>query len=237
MEDWRAGIGRTDGLCLICGPTGSGKTTTLSATIKEMDRFALSVNTLEDPVEYRIPFVAQVNVNAAVGLDFARGIRAFMRADPDVIVVGEVRDTDTARNAIKGAETGHLMLATLHTGSIPGAVQRLRDLDIPIYELRHVLRSVLAQRLVRSVCVHCKGAGCNNCMNTGYGGRVPVSECAYFSSEEDVERMLAGERWWPTLLDDAVLKYKQGITDLRELERVFGTREVELALARMEEAE
>jgi len=230
VEQWRKGVSRPDGLALICGPTGSGKTTTLNASIKEMDRFGRSINTLEDPVEYGIAYVNQVNINHALGLDFARGIRAFMRADPDIIVVGEVRDPETARNAIKAAETGHLVLATLHTGSIFGAVQRLRDLEVPAHELKYLLRTVLVQRLVRTYCPHCQGKGCAACNNRGYAGRTVVSECAYFGNEHEVMRLLDGECWWPTMLEDALLKYRGGITSVEEVERTFGAEATEAIL-------
>jgi type II secretory ATPase GspE/PulE/Tfp pilus assembly ATPase PilB-like protein len=222
VAEWRKGVSRPDGLCLICGPTGSGKTTTLNASVREMDRFGNSIFTLEDPVEYRIPYVGQVNVNQALGLDFARGIRAFMRSDPDVIIVGEIRDAETARNALKAAETGHLVLGTLHTGTILGAVQRLHDLDVPSNELVYLLRTILVQRLIRTTCKYCNGKGCKVCSNSGYGGRSIVSECAYFSSEDDVKRLLDGQRNWPAMVEDALLKYKNGLTNERELIRIFG---------------
>lgn len=222
VENWRKGVSRPDGLCLICGPTGSGKTTTLNASIKEMDRFGSSIYTLEDPVEYRISYTGQVNINHAVGLDFSRGIKAFMRSDPDVILVGEIRDPDTARNAIKAAETGHLVVGTLHTGSILGAVSRLRDLDVPAHELRYLLRSVLVQRLIRTYCPECGGEGCKNCFGTGYAGRTIVSECAYFAGEKEVESLLDGNRSWETMLEDAVNKHFEGVTSAKEVIRVFG---------------
>lgn len=222
LAEWRKGVSRPNGLCLICGPTGSGKTTTLNASIKEMDRFERAIFSMEDPVEYRIPYVGQVGANPSVGLDFARGIRAFMRLDPDVIVVGEVRDPETARNAIKAAETGHLVLATLHTSTIYGAVSRLRDLDVPAHELRYLLRSVLVQGLMRTACNHCHGKGCPVCQDTGYVGRTVISECAYFSNDKEVQRLLDGDVWWPTILDDAVLKFRQGLTTSDEVVRLFG---------------
>lgn len=222
VDNWRKGVRSPYGLCLICGPTGSGKTTTLNASIREMDRFSQSIFTLEDPVEYRTAFLGQVNVNPNLGLDFARGIRAFMRSDPDVMMVGEIRDSETARNAVKGSETGHLVVGTLHTGSIHGAAQRLRDLDVPPNELVYLLRSVLVQRLIRTICTSCHGEGCPDCSNTGYGGRTIVSECVYFSSDEEVRRMLNGDRWWPTMMEDAVDKYYAGITTAEEVVRVFG---------------
>lgn len=228
VEEWRKGVQRPDGLCLICGPTGSGKTTTMNASVRELDRFGSSIFTLEDPVEYRIPYLGQVNINPALGLDFARGIRAFMRSDPDVIIVGEIRDPETARNAVKGGETGHLVVGTLHTGTIHGAFTRLRDLDVPPNELVYLLRSVLVQRLIRTLCPKCMGEGhvhgepCLSCNKTGYAGRTIVSECAYFSNEDEVRRALSGERWWPSMLEDAIGKYLAGETNEKEIIRVFG---------------
>jgi len=222
VEDWRAGVSRSDGLCLIAGPTGSGKTTTLNATVKEMDRFGRAIYTVEDPVEYRISYTGQVNINPSVGLDFARAVRAFMRADPDVIILGEIRDIETARNAVKAAETGHLVLGTLHTGSIRGAIDRLRDLGVESHELKYLLRSILVQRLMRVSCKSCGGEGCPACFDTGYTGRSVVSECAYFPGEEEVMRVIDGEVFWDDMLDDAYLKHSQGMTDENEVIRVFG---------------
>ncbi|WP_018234198.1 GspE/PulE family protein [Thioalkalivibrio thiocyanodenitrificans] len=222
VDHWRSAVSRADGLCLICGPTGSGKTTTLNATIREMDRFGRAIYTAEDPVEYRMPFTGQININTAVGLDFSRSVRAFMRADPDVICLGEMRDTETARNAIKAAETGHLVLATLHTGSIRGAVDRVRDIGIESHELRYLLRGVLVQRLVRVICKSCNGEGCPECNGVGYSGRCVVSEAQYFQSVNEVDALIAGERSWPEMIEDAVLKCADGITDRREILRVFG---------------
>jgi general secretion pathway protein E len=222
INRWRAGFSNADGICLICGPTGSGKTTTLNGTIKEMDRFGKSINTLEDPVEYRIPYVAQVNINHVVGLDFARGVRAFMRADPEIIISGEIRDLETAQNAIKASETGHLVLGTLHTGSIRGTMDRLRDIGVEVADLRYLLRSILVQRLIRTFCTYCSGDGCEMCYHTGFGGRSVISEVEYFGAPEDVDRMVAGEVWWPTMVEDAIGKIEQGITSPEEVIRVFG---------------
>ncbi|MCC5610900.1 Flp pilus assembly complex ATPase component TadA [Nostoc sp. CHAB 5834] len=222
VAEWRKGVTRPDGLCLICGPTGSGKTTTLNASVREMDRFERSIFTVEDPVEYRISYLAQVNANPELGLNFARALRAFMRNDPDVIIVGEIRDAETASIAVKAAETGHLVLGTLHTGSIHGAVQRLQDLGVPSHELVYLLRTVLVQRLIRTTCTHCQGTGCKTCSGTGYGGRSIVSECAYFAGEEEVNRMMTGKREWPSMLEDAYGKYKEKLTSANEVIRVFG---------------
>ncbi|WP_315922693.1 GspE/PulE family protein [Mesorhizobium sp. SP-1A] len=234
VAKWRKGFNQQHGLCLICGPTGSGKTTTLNSSIKEINRFEKSIYTVEDPVEYRIPYVTQVSVNPAVGLTFAQAIRAFMRSDPDVIVLGEVRDEETARNMIKAADTGHLVLATLHTGSIVGAVSRLRDLGVPPRELRYLLRSVLVQTLVRTVCTECHGTGegheggkCLKCHGTRYTGRTVVSECEYFEDPTEVDNIINAteqnvKRTWPTMVEDAVKKMRAGVTDEYELVRVFG---------------
>lgn len=250
IHEWRKGASRSDGLCLICGPTGSGKTTTLNSTLREQDRFGKAIFTIEDPVEYRIPYIGQVNINTNVGLDFARAIKAFMRSDPDVIVVGEVRDDETARNAIKAAETGHLVFATLHTGSIPGAVSRLRDLGVEGHELKYVLRSVMAQRLMRVVCRACMGTGlkgenskdhihhhevvnhdeehnCPVCQGKGYKGRTVVSEVKYFSDMQEVLSIMSSsekdaEISWITMIEDGYSKFKKGITSPGEFIRLFG---------------
>lgn len=222
VSEWRKGVSRSNGLCLICGPTGSGKTTTLNASLKEMDRFSNAIYTLEDPVEYRLPYTGQVNINNSIGLDFARGLRAFMRADPDIIIVGEIRDAETARNAIKAGETGHLVIGTMHVNNIMGTVNRLRDLDIPPNELVYLLRAVLVQNLIRTLCTHCHGKGCTVCNDTGYNGRTIISECAYFAGEDDVKSLLKGERWWDDMIDDAILKAEQGITSYSAICSFFG---------------
>lgn len=222
IDEWRRAVSRPNGLCLICGPTGSGKTTTLSATIREMNFLERAIYTAEDPVEYRIPYVGQVNINPTVGLDFAGSTRSFMRGDPDVIVLGEVRDEDTARNALRAAETGHLVIATLHTGSIREAVGRLRDLGVAPYELKHLLRGVLVQRLMRIYCVDCHGAGCSMCGNTGLRSREVVSEVAYFRGEVEVQQVLDGIVSWPSLEADAKSKVLAGKSSVQEFTRVFG---------------
>jgi len=221
VSAWRRGFNRAEGLCLICGPTGSGKTTTMNSTVREIDRFERAIFTVEDPVEYNIPYIGQVNVNNAVGLDFAKALRSFMRADPDVIIIGEVRDEETADNMVKAAETGHLVIATLHAGSIHGAVSRLREIGVNPRDLRYLIRSVLAQRLIRVLCQQCLGEGCAYCHDTGYGGRTIVSECAYFKSEAEAQKMIDGERWWYEMVTDAIAKYKEGKTDKKEILRVF----------------
>lgn len=219
LEEWQRGTSDIDGLCLICGPTGSGKTTTLNATIQSIDRFAKSVYTIEDPVEYRIPYISQINVNHSLGLDFARGLKAILRMDPDIVTVGEIRDLETAEIAIKLAETGHMVFGTLHTGSITGAIERLRDIGIDPYHVRNILRSIMVQRLVRRICPECKGdsEGCDHCEEIGYRGRVLISEVAYFANSEEIMEANAGNTRWPSLIEDAILKYKSGITSREEV--------------------
>lgn len=222
VAEWRKGVSRPEGLALICGPTGSGKTTTLQASIREMNRFEKSIYTIEDPVEYRIPYVNQVNINELVGLTFSKAIRAFMRADPDVIMVGEIRDEETARNAIKAAETGHLVVGTLHTSGIRSTVDRLRDLGVDSSEIKYILRTVLVQKLVRTLCEKCHGEGCSYCHNQGYAGRTVVSECHYFEDDVEVQKMMDGQISWPIIIEDAILKVEEGVTNAEEIIRVFG---------------
>lgn len=223
LDKWKKAISLKKGLCLICGVTGSGKSTTLNTTIRTIDRFSNKVVTIEDPVEYNIFNVSQVSVNNVTGMSFARAIRANMRADPDVIIVGEVRDEDTALNMLKGAETGHLVLATLHTGTIRGAVDRLKHLGISKDELVEVLKCILVQALIKVVCKKCNGKGCEKCKNYGYTDRTIVSELKYFETEKDVMKFLdSKEIDWVTKEEDAYFKYKDGITTKEEIDRYFG---------------
>lgn len=228
VDVWRRSVGKSDGLCLICGPTGSGKTTTLSATVREMNFLERAIYTVEDPVEYRIPYAGQVTVNETVGLTFASAVRTFMRGDPDVIIVGEVRDIDTARNALKAAETGHLAIATLHTSSIINTIGRLRDIGVEPYELRHLLRGIMVQRLMRVFCLNCGGTGCDRCGHSGYYGRDVVSEVANFNNESEVDAVIDGKVSWPTILQDAKRKVLSGTTSEAELIRVFGVQMSEI---------
>lgn len=226
LTDWRKAISRSDGIILICGTTGSGKTTTLTATIREMDRYGKAIYTAEDPVEYNQPFVRQVNINEMVGLDYSAAVKCFMRADPDIIIIGEIRDLNTARNAIKAAETGHLVIATMHTSSIKGSVTRLRDLGVDAHEIKYILRGVLTQKLMRVTCKKCNGnngKGCEACMKSGYGSRTIISECKYFSTSEEVEDMInGGQPTWQSIIEDAFDKYDEGLTTMDELVRIFG---------------
>jgi len=198
------------GMILATGPTGSGKTTTLYSALKALAGSDVNVTTLEDPIEMVWDAFNQVQVQPKVGLDFAGALRHILRQDPDVIMVGEIRDAETAENAIQAALTGHLVLSTLHTNDALGAVSRMKDLGVPSFLLASCLLGVMAQRLVRRVCAHCaqpaslsadelgalgvplpllpggvqlrRGAGCVRCRHTGYYGRMGVFEIAHVGS-------------------------------------------------------
>ena len=164
------------GIVLVTGPTGSGKTTTLYAALRELADGQLNILTVEDPIEYELPHVGQTQVNPAIDLNFATALRAILRQDPDVILIGEIRDQETARIAVQASLTGHLVLATLHTNDAVSAVTRLTDMGIEPYLLSSSLIGVMAQRLVRKWCVHCHGAGCTHCGQLGYQGRTGLYE-------------------------------------------------------------
>lgn len=189
------------GIILVTGPTGSGKTSTLYACLSKINRTDLNILTIEDPVEYQLKGVGQVQVNNKIDLTFASGLRSFLRQDPDVIMVGEIRDRETAEIAIQASLTGHLVFSTIHTNDAPGAVTRLVDMQVEPFLVSSSLLAVLAQRLVRTICPHCKepykptdeelseigltakdvkvlyrGIGCDYCQHTGYRGRIGIFE-------------------------------------------------------------
>ncbi|MCC7408219.1 MAG: Flp pilus assembly complex ATPase component TadA [Phycisphaeraceae bacterium] len=198
---WRHPIDQPHGIVLVTGPTGSGKTTTLYASIGQMDRAGLNISTVEDPVEYHLSAINQVQVHDRIGMGFAAALRALLRQDPDVIMVGEIRDAETARIAIQASLTGHLVLSTLHTNDAPSSVTRLINIGVEPYLIGAAVNAVLAQRLVRKICQHCKqqvrppdaiaehlanhgiaidqvwtGQGCDRCRRTGYSGRQGLYE-------------------------------------------------------------
>jgi general secretion pathway protein E len=164
------------GLILVTGPTGSGKTTTLYAALQSLDATGSNIMTVEDPIEYELAGVGQTQVNAKIDLTFAKALRAILRQDPDIIMIGEIRDFETAQIAIQASMTGHLVLATLHTNDAASAVTRLTDMGIEPFLLSSSLLGVLAQRLVRKVCTRCQGNGCQHCAQTGYAGRTGIFE-------------------------------------------------------------
>ncbi|MET0333603.1 MAG: type II secretion system ATPase GspE [Rhizobacter sp.] len=187
------------GIVLVTGPTGSGKTTTLYASLGRIDTSTTNVLTVEDPVEYELTGIGQTQVNAKIDLTFAKALRALLRQDPDVIMIGEIRDFETAQIAVQASLTGHLVLATLHTNDAPSAVTRLTDMGIEPFLLSSSLLGVLAQRLVRKLCPHCKKqdargrwhpVGCSECGQSGYKGRTGVYELMV--ADEKVRALIHG---------------------------------------------
>lgn len=194
-------IHKPHGIILVTGPTGSGKTTTLYAALSQLNDKSRNILTVEDPIEYELPGIGQTQVNAKINMTFARGLRAILRQDPDVVMVGEIRDVETAEIAVQASLTGHLVLSTLHTNSAVGAITRLRDMGVKSFLLASTIIGVAAQRLARVLCTHCKqtytastsecellgminaqpptlykATGCTHCSNTGYRGRRGIYE-------------------------------------------------------------
>lgn len=177
----RQEIHKPYGMFLITGPTGSGKTTTLYTILQMIRSTEINISTIEEPVEYKIDGIVQTAVNNKIGLTFANALRTLLRQDPDVIMVGEIRDTETAELAVRAALTGHLVFSTLHTNDAPSAIARLVDMGIEPFLVSSAVNMVMAQRLVRKVCVKCKGnstaqKGCLHCGGSGYKGRVGLFE-------------------------------------------------------------
>lgn len=224
IDQWRRAYDQPNGIVIVSGPTGSGKSTTLHATERELDRLDLAVYSVEDPVEYQLPFISQVQVNIDKGMDFKNAIRSFLRMDPDVIILGEVRDEETARMAVRAAETGHMVFITLHATDVRGVFSRMEDLGVSKTNLKGLCRGVMVQSLVRTLCTKCEGAGCHHCHGAGYAGRTVVSECVAFSDDREIERAIEGQIWWPRQIDDAIGKAVSGITDIDEVRRYFGAQ-------------
>ncbi|MBT0569147.1 Flp pilus assembly complex ATPase component TadA [Curvibacter sp. CHRR-16] len=223
-------IAQPHGILLVTGPTGSGKTTTLYAALSRLDSTQNNILTVEDPIEYELPGVGQTQVNAKIDLTFAKALRAILRQDPDVVMIGEIRDFETAQIAIQASLTGHLVLATLHTNDAPSAVTRLVDMGVEPFLLSSTLRGVLAQRLVRKLCSHCHGKGCDHCADLGYAGRTGVFELltvdehiadlVHRSAPEAEIRQAAMDRGMRTLRQDGQRLVDSGLTTLEELLRV-----------------
>jgi len=204
LERFRRGIHNPNGMVLVTGPTGSGKTTTLYGALKELNRPEFKILTVEDPVEYRLPGINQVQVNNRIDLSFARVLRSMLRQDPDIILVGEMRDQETAEIGLRAAMTGHLVLSTLHTNDAISTALRLIDMGVEPYMVAASLRGIISQRLVRRICESCaepfqlpaaqmaivrneagekaetlqfkRGRGCSHCNGTGYQGRIGIFE-------------------------------------------------------------
>jgi type II secretory ATPase GspE/PulE/Tfp pilus assembly ATPase PilB-like protein/8-oxo-dGTP pyrophosphatase MutT (NUDIX family) len=183
-----------EGLILVTGPTGSGKTTTLYAALRKLKETGVNIVTVEDPIEYRLPGIVQVQVNEKAGLTFATALRSIMRQDPDVVLIGEIRDRETAEIAIQASLTGHLVLSTLHTNDAPSAVTRLIDIGVASYKIATAVKGVLAQRLVRRKCTTCnaENARCVTCGGSGFHGRIALVEVLDASAEFE-RRVAAGE--------------------------------------------
>lgn len=211
LHHYQSLLHRPHGVLLLTGPTGSGKTTTLYASLSTLDARALKIITVEDPVEYQLSGVNQIQVQSQIELTFARALRSILRQDPDIIMIGEMRDTETAQIAVQSALTGHLVLSTLHTNTAAGAITRLEDMGIERYLITSAVNGVLAQRLVRTLCTHCRrpvalspqaladsgldrwlpagettvyaGEGCEHCKHTGYRGRTAIHELFVLDAE------------------------------------------------------
>ena len=227
------------GIVLVTGPTGSGKTTTLYASLGRIDTAGANILTVEDPVEYELPGIGQTQVNAKIDLTFGKALRAILRQDPDVIMIGEIRDFETAQIAIQASLTGHLVLATLHTNDAPSAITRLIDMGIEPYLLSSSLLGAQAQRLVRKLCLACKRqdadgrwhpVGCPACSNTGYKGRTGVYELMVVddtlrglihnrAAESELFSAARAHGFVP-MRDDGARLVAEGITSLEEVLRV-----------------
>ena len=232
-------IHRPNGIFLVTGPTGSGKSTSLYSFLSEVNKMDVRIMTAEDPIEYHMAGINQVQMQADIGMTFARALRAFLRQDPDIIMVGEIRDLETAEIAIQAALTGHLVFSTLHTNDAPSAITRLIDIGVKPYLVASAVRAVMAQRLVRYICRECKeekipterelrmlgelgaknvqgmkmykGRGCNTCSGTGYKGRKGIFEI--FSMSDEIQRMIFEQR--PAAELRAVAR-EAGMRSLRE---------------------
>jgi len=213
LEHFQAVLRLPHGIILVTGPTGSGKTSTLYTALNEINDAVRKIITVEDPVEYQLKGVNQIQVNEKSGLTFARGLRSILRHDPDVVLIGEIRDTETAQIAVQASLTGHLVFSTLHTNDAPGALTRLVDMGVEPYLVASSLEAVLAQRLVRVLCKHCKepdnsgtaqafkaklgipadktiykSIGCRECRNTGFFGRHAIFE--WMDTDENIRRLI-----------------------------------------------
>ena len=223
-------IAQPHGIVLVTGPTGSGKTTTLYAALQQLDAAHFNIMTVEDPIEYELSGIGQTQVNAKIDLDFAKALRAILRQDPDIIMIGEIRDKETAQIAIQASLTGHLVLATLHTNDAVSAVTRLTDMGVEPFLLSSSLLGVLAQRLVRKICTACQGRGCTDCGHTGYQGRTGIFELLsvddtlrerIHSRAAESELLSAAKRQGMTSMrEDGEHLVAQGITSAQELLRV-----------------
>ena len=214
------------GLLLLTGPAGSGKTTTIYACLKLLaEGGGRHIITVEDPAEQIVPGVMQTEVNEARGLSFAKAARHLLRQDPQVLVIGEIRDDETANIAIRAALTGHVVISTLHAGSCKGVFERLLVLCTDHSAVAASVALVINQRLVRRLCRECSGRGCPTCLNTGYRGRLPLLEWLRVGDSDRrsiLSRELGNLRAQPSLEDAARALISAGLTNQAEVERVLG---------------
>jgi general secretion pathway protein E len=234
-------IHQPHGIVLVTGPTGSGKSTTLYAALGRLDAAATNILTVEDPIEYDLPGIGQTQVNPRIDLTFAAALRAILRQDPDIIMIGEIRDLETAQIAVQASLTGHLVLATLHTNDAVSAVTRLTDMGVEPFLLASTLQGVLAQRLIRMLCPHCKKSGtdgtaewnrdgCAECSHTGYRGRTGVHELfsmddtarglIHAGADEQALRQAAYRTGMLSMRQDGMRWIAQAITTEEEMARV-----------------
>jgi len=253
-------LDRTSGIILVTGPTGSGKTTTLYAALTLINSPEKNIITIEDPIEYQLKGIGQIQVNPRIDLTFANGLRSILRQDPDIIMVGEIRDTETAEIAMQASLTGHLVLSTLHTNDAATAVTRLTDMGVEPYMVASTLSAVLAQRLVRVICPNCReeykperdyagvtlpdvlyrGRGCDKCFNLGTMGRTGIYELLLIDSElcsmvirqvpAGVIKEYAVSHGMRTLREDGLAKAAAGVTTIEEVLRVTQEEYAELSL-------
>ncbi|OHX36112.1 type II secretion system protein E [Methylomonas sp. LWB] len=250
---WNRMTGQTHGIILVTGPTGSGKTTTLYSTLKRLATPEINLCTVEDPIEQIEPVFNQMQVQANIGLDFASGIRTLLRQDPDIIMVGEIRDLETAEMAVQASLTGHLVISTLHTNNAPAAVTRLLNLGLPGYLIQQTVLGVMAQRLIRVLCKYCKtpvavddaqwqalvapfrvappkqihrATGCKECRNTGFAGRIGIYEI--FENSQTLEKLIVEGC-------DTALLQKQAIKEGMRPLRLSGAEKVAAGITTIEE--
>jgi len=252
LESFRREITKPNGIVLVTGPTGSGKTTTLYSALRVMDGDSLNISTVEDPVEYQLDFTNQVHVRENIGLTFAAALRSLLRQDPDVIMVGEIRDEETALIAVQASLTGHLVLSTLHTNDAPSTITRLMNIGIEPYLIAASVNAVIAQRLVRRICQNCKtpettvresvarylathgtdigqmyrGVGCEECRHTGYSGRLGIYEM--LEVDDDIRDLITTS---PSLMEFRRACCEHGMRSLRE----DGLQKVAAGLTTVEE--
>ena len=254
LGQFRQMLGEQHGLVLVTGPTGSGKSTTLYKALSELNSGDRKIITIEDPIEYQLEGVNQTQVQADIGYTFASGLRAVLRQDPDVVMVGEIRDRETAQIAVQAALTGHLVLSTVHTNTALSAVMRMTDLGVERFLLGSALRGLVAQRLLRRLCTACaapdapppgeaqaewrSAQGCEACAQTGYRGRVAVYEMAIAdkefqgdviggASERELEARAVARGFKP-MRQQAMALARSGVTSVAEVERVLGADELEM---------